>query len=58
MTSKTLALIAITTQILLGLILVAILVTLQSNAPAKPDYNGCYTDDGHGGWEWVVPCPA
>jgi hypothetical protein len=58
MTSKTLALVAITTQLILGLVLVAILITLQGQNPPKPDYVGCYHGNAAGQWEWVVPCPA
>jgi hypothetical protein len=47
----------IVSQAVLGLLLVAILVTLLANQPPKADYTGCYHHDGNGGWTYSVPCP-
>lgn len=52
--SKWLALTAIGTQLILGLVLVAILLTLQGQN--TPSTYPCYRDDGKGGFEYSPIC--
>ena len=54
MNTRALALAAIGTQIVLGLILVAILFTMQGQN--TPKTYPCYRDDGKGGFAYSPAC--